>query len=166
MWETLRNGDKLIEDLTKAIEPDPNDPRFYNQRAVAYDRFKNDLDRAIEDYTSALKVNDRFLFGYINRGQSYMKKRMYKEALKDAKEAVRLENRVPAAVILTASAYRENEDYENALKYYNMALELIPNWDRAYSERAVVWKELGEDEKAAPDLAKAIEVADSQDPQE
>ena len=41
----------------------------------------------------------------------------------------------------------------------------MPNWGRAYSERAVVWKELGEDEKAAQDLAKANEVADSQDPE-
>lgn len=64
LYSLTRQGDKLIEKLTKAIESDPNNSKYYYYRASTYEGlFKNDikrtdyLDKAETDYKKSLEID-------------------------------------------------------------------------------------------------------------
>ena len=50
-------GDAFIDDLSQAIELDPDDALAYLMRGFAYEN-KGGLDQAISDYREALKLSD------------------------------------------------------------------------------------------------------------
>src|SRR6476620_9951305 len=61
----------------------------YMNRGNAYDE-KGDHDRAIADYTEAIRFNHRFVEAYDNRGFTYYLKGNYDRAIADYDEAIRL----------------------------------------------------------------------------
>ena len=79
-----------ITNYTKVIELDPGNAKVYVDRGDAYSkkcdidlditdsaevsRAKNDIGRAIEDYTEAIKLNPGDVLAYFNRGHTYIKK--------------------------------------------------------------------------------------------
>jgi len=81
-----------IEDFSKAIRLNPNNPSHYSSRGTAYYKQKQ-YDLAIKDFTEAIRL-DPTAVAYDNREEAYKKKGRYDLAAKDAAEAVRLSTRV------------------------------------------------------------------------
>ena len=67
---------------------------------------------AIKDYTRALKINKKELFGYINRGHLFFNKGELKKGCKDFKYAVNLNQKL-------SSRFIENEKLLFCQKKYN-----------------------------------------------
>jgi serine/threonine protein kinase len=65
-----RKYDKAIEAYTKAIELNPNDAWFYNNRGTVY-HLTSEYEKAIADYTKAAEVNPQNFSAYYNRGLIY-----------------------------------------------------------------------------------------------
>ncbi len=61
---------EAIEDLTKAIEIDPDNYRVYDLRGSAYKSLKQ-FDRALSDYNRALEINPQFDNAYRNRAHVF-----------------------------------------------------------------------------------------------
>jgi tetratricopeptide (TPR) repeat protein len=59
------------------------------------------------------------------------------------------------------ATFREYHDYEKAIECHSKAIEMQPNFARAYANRARAYLEMKEYEKAVDDLTKAIEIAPS-----
>ena len=74
---------------TKALELNPQFLEAYYNRGQAWNR-KNELDRAISDFTHALNINPRFNETYFNRSRAFLKSGNLKKALDDAKKAFAL----------------------------------------------------------------------------
>lgn len=55
-------------------------------------------------------------------------------------------------------AYRRSKKYDKAINAYNQALQLNPNYERAYNNRGNVYYDLKEYEKAIQDYNKALEL--------
>jgi len=61
----------------------------YNGRGNVY-YSKRDYDRAIADYTEAIKINPNDAVLYANRGNAYREKRDYDRAIADYEAALRI----------------------------------------------------------------------------
>ncbi|MBI3463687.1 MAG: tetratricopeptide repeat protein [Planctomycetes bacterium] len=74
--------DEIIEDLTIAIQTNPNNSIFYRHRGYAYVQ-KRDFDSAIQDLTEAIRLEPDLASMYQERGQAYLQKGDREKALAD-----------------------------------------------------------------------------------
>ena len=58
-----------LVDYTKAIELDPTNAAFYNNRSI-FKRKLKDYTGSIEDCTEAIDLNPKYAVAYINRGDT------------------------------------------------------------------------------------------------
>jgi hypothetical protein len=89
----------------------------YSSRGSAYVT-KGDLDRAIVDYTEAIRLYPKYAEAYYNRGTAYATKGDRESAVGDFNES--------------------NGDYAHALADYDEAIRLKPRWAEAYYKRGHV----------------------------
>src|SRR3974390_551067 len=85
----------------------------FNARGVAY-RLKGDLDRAIQDYGQAIKLNGRLSAAYNKRGVGYDHKGEYDRAIADYEQALKLK---PSAepYFNRGNAYLGKGQYDHAI---------------------------------------------------
>ena len=62
---------------------------YYNRGNAHKD--KGDNDRAIKDYSEAIRLDPKYVVAYFNRGSVYSYKGDYDRAIKDFDEAIRLD---------------------------------------------------------------------------
>jgi tetratricopeptide (TPR) repeat protein len=144
----------VIDDATEAIRRDPNavDERSesaYARRGRVY-RDKGENDKAIADYTEAIRVYQavkppylraRLVEVYNGRAECYEKKRDYEKAIADYGEVIQLGLRSdpdPGVVITFANfaadayfkrgiCYDETGDHAKAMADYKAAIDIKPN---------------------------------------
>jgi tetratricopeptide (TPR) repeat protein len=63
-------------------------------------------EKAIADFTGAMRVNPQYAKAYYHRGQSYTAQGQYEKAIADCTEAIRLEPGEPLFYFGRAQAYR------------------------------------------------------------
>ena len=88
--------------------PWPRDPKYaeaYYLRGVAY-RNKGDLDRAIADYSEAIRLDPKLAAAYNNRGNAYKDKGDSDHAIADFSEAIRLAPELEASQRRSFAALR------------------------------------------------------------
>ena len=84
-------GDVTIAACTRAINSGAGRPSInYYNRGDAY-RVKGDTDRAIADYTEAIRLDPKYANAYHNRGLAYRDKGDTDRAIADYTEAIRLD---------------------------------------------------------------------------
>ena len=77
---------------THISENTPEPAVAYDHRGRAYFN-KQEYDKAIEDYTEAIRLDPRYAVAYCGRGDTYRKKKEYDKAIEDYTEAIRLDPR-------------------------------------------------------------------------
>jgi serine/threonine protein kinase len=85
-----RKYDKSIEAYTKAIELNPKEAWFYNDRGTVY-YVKKEYEKAIADYTRAIEVNPYNFSGYYNRGLIYHEIGNLEAAIADFRKVLELD---------------------------------------------------------------------------
>lgn len=93
---------------------------------------KKEYDKAIMNYTEALKLKPDFADAYYNRGAAWQNKKEYEEA---------------------------NSDYDKAIINYNKIIEKDPKYPDAYYGRGNSWYNKKEYDKAIVDYTKVIEIS-------
>jgi tetratricopeptide (TPR) repeat protein len=151
---TLQSGDKLyameaydeaIAIYEMALEDDPNNTRAKagienakkakTKAATAENFFKSgnehfqkkDYDKAIADYTEAIKLKPRLAEAYFNRGVAYLQKKDFDRAIADFTEAIKLNPRADGAYSNRGDAYFQKKDYDKAIADFEAALNINPN---------------------------------------
>jgi len=66
------------------------DAKVYYNRGIAWDK-KGEHDKAIEDYTEAIRINPKDADTYINRGVAWGEKGELDKAIEDFTEAIRID---------------------------------------------------------------------------
>jgi tetratricopeptide (TPR) repeat protein len=112
-------GDKLAE--------------AFNNRGVGY-RLKGDQDRAIADYTQAIKLNAKFAAAFNNRGVAYDKKGEFDRAIQDYDQAIKLKPSTEAH-FNRGNAYLGKSQYASAIDDYNQAIKLKADFAAAFDNR-------------------------------
>ena len=130
-------GDVAIAACTRAIHSGAGRPSVnYHNRGVAY-REKGDTDRAIADYTEAIRLDPKHAEAHVNRGQAYSLKREGTDrAIADFTEAIRLDPKLAHAYFSRGLAYEKLADFARARSDYDTTLALSQERSEWLQDRA------------------------------
>lgn len=138
-------------------------PIAYNLRGVGYGQM-DDYDRAIADYSTAIRLDPKNSFPYNNRGNAYRAKDDPDRAIADFSSAIRLN---PKAASLPYNgrglAYDDKGDFTRALADFGEAIRINPKNAIAYSNRGVTWNHKLEFDRATADFNEAIRLDPNND---
>lgn len=145
----------------------PEDAEAYSQRATML-WYTGDPQKAVGDYSRALKSDPNDIFALSGRGQALVEIDRYDEALRDFDLALRYLERNPnldpkwrkesRAYILNgrATAFAGLGDFDRALKEFDESVALCPHNGWAYYNRASAYDVRGERDKAMADYRLAL----------
>jgi tetratricopeptide (TPR) repeat protein len=124
----------------------------FNRGYVAFD--KKEYDKAISDYTEAIRLKPDNAFAYNNRGYAYDAKKDYDKAISDYTEAIRLKPDYAISYNNRGNAYGAKKDYDKAISDYTEAIRLKPDYAFAYNNRGNAYDEKKEYDKAISDYTE------------
>ena len=151
--------DQAIALYTRLIEEGYFLQGTYAARGFAYEQ-KRDFEKALEDYTRAIEHGGH----HLSRAQLLQKIGDYEKAAADWSRVIQNESFAESRFAwygYRSKCYRELLQYDYALSDLNKALDLGPNKDWTpilRLERAVVYRELGELDKALADADAVAEL--------
>jgi tetratricopeptide (TPR) repeat protein len=129
----------------------------------ACDNERGDIEPAEQEKACSAVIRlgapkDRLAVAYSNRGQSFVRRRLYDKAIQDFGQAIELDPRLVAAYRNRGAAYFIGESYDKALPDYEAAIRLQPNEPRGYADRCSVRVMTGQPKDAKADCDKALDL--------
>ena len=123
----------------------------------------NELDSAIEEYTSAISLNPDYAEAYNNRGISYYNRGpmtsdrgQFEQAMKDFSKVIALKPESYSAYFAQGAIFIYKEEYDKAIKELNKAIALNPDEGVAYVGRGFVYSKIKQFGNAVADYNKVI----------
>jgi tetratricopeptide (TPR) repeat protein len=113
-------------------------------------------DRAIEQFTRAIRANPKDAWAFVSRGILSQAKGAEDKALDDYSAAIRLDPAYAAAYDQRGWVWCKKGEHDKALADYNEAIRLDPRFASPYMDRSRVWLVKGEYDKAIADANEAI----------
>jgi tetratricopeptide (TPR) repeat protein len=129
----------------------------YFDRGLAFLGREN--DKAISDFTEAIRLDPNYALAYFNRGKAYIHQGSFDKAVSDFTQAIRLDPNYALAYFNRGKAYTY-QNYQiaddNAMSDFTEAIRLDPNFALAYFHRGEVYSNRGNHYKAISDYTEAI----------
>jgi len=147
--------DDAVKKTEARIKKKPDDANAHYDRAWLYGT-RLELDKAIEEYTQAIRLNKKFTDAYYNRGLIYSAKGRYKDAIRDFNAAIELGSMTADVYCNRGNAYFFLGKTKQALADFNRALKVSPSDADALYDRALVYETMGDRAKAKEDLRRAM----------
>jgi tetratricopeptide (TPR) repeat protein len=97
----------------------------YSNRAGAF-QLKGEIDRAIADYSEAIKLVPNYGRRYYRRGLAYSQKGDFDRAIADYNTAIRIEPDFAEAYVFRAFAHHAKGNYDLAIADYDALLRIQP----------------------------------------
>ncbi|MDB4444352.1 tetratricopeptide repeat protein [bacterium] len=95
---------------------------------------------------------------FYDRGNSYLKKGRYGQAISDYNKAIGLDPKFAEAYNNRGSAYFPQGQYDQAISDFNMVIELDPKFAKAYNNRGSAYFPQGQYDQAISDFNMAIKL--------
>ena len=150
--------ENCISNCLKAIHQNPRDAWTYDIRALARGD-KGDLDGAIADFRSALRLDPTYANAYADCGWFFLhKKHDLRVALADYNEAIRLDPTNVDDYVGRAEVYLAQTNFDQALNDYNTAIQLQPNNAEMFLDRGNAYRDHNELDRALNDYNTAVQV--------
>jgi len=110
--------DEAIVDFDEALNLSKSCEGYYD-RALCYEK-KGDLEKAMEDYNAALRIEPNFVVAKYNRGLIYLKEGKYKQAIDDFDECLDFTPQMYDAMVGKGIAHAMMKKYLDAWHdFYN-----------------------------------------------
>ncbi len=129
----------------------------YNNRGMSY-AATGAPDKAVADYTMAIKIAPVYGPAYLNRGNVLIDAGKYDEAIADFTRAIITFPGYALAYNSRGAAYYNKGNMNAALADLDTAIKLKPDYGNAYSNRARVYASGGDNAKALADFTQAIRI--------
>ena len=143
----------------------------YSNRGVEWNQ-KKEYERALADYSNAIRHDAKYADAYYNRCITYVRKEDYDRAIADCSRAIELgpsANSWDAASDTRLSnnqtysdyferrgiAYHYKQDFDRAIADYTEALRLYPDNARALDNRGRAYQAKGDSKRADADFEAA-----------
>ena len=146
-----------LEDMTRAIELEPESANRYNSRGEYLDHL-GDYAGAIRDLDEAIRLDPGFAIAYNNRGDAHSGNRDSDAALRDFTRAIELAPDLFLFYLNRANIFRDKHDFQAALDDCNQAIRLQPNFADAYNSRGIAWRGMNNLDAAIADYTTAIQL--------
>ena len=165
--QAQQEGDheRAIDYFSRAIDSNElrtkDMPKAYNNLGVSYFRLR-DLRKAVESFSVAIDLNDRYSVAYRNRGATYADLGAYDEALSDYDRAIRLNPEDSASFNNRGIIHKKRDEFYKAFSDFGAAIFLDPDFAEAYFNRGKTYLEQERYSLAIADLDDAIRL-DGQD---
>ena len=115
---------------------------FFNRGNALDDNGEH--DKAIADYTNAIKLKPDYPDSYLNRGMSKEASQDYDGAIADYSQVVKLDPTYAKAFYARGRAYEAKGDLKNALASLQEAAKLVPNNAKLSQKISEVQQKLGQ----------------------
>ncbi len=132
-------------------------PEYFNGRGVAFAEAGHPK-KAIDDHTTAIKLNPKMSSAYYNRGNAWRSMGEYDKAISDYNLAIHLNPNNGRAFINRGLSWNKKQEFEKAKSDFNDACELNPKWPLAFNNRAESKNRLRDYDSALADCDKALKL--------
>ncbi len=136
---------------TRPPVPDSNDAGFYNNRGEVYLR-EGKVDKAINDFNIAVKLQPELAVAYNNRGNAYLLKGDLDKAIADYSQSIKHAPKDAMSYSNRSVAYLRKGEFDKTIEDASEAIALDEKCSNAYYNRAEAWLHLKEWDKAKTDL--------------
>ena len=140
-WCDIKGGatpDEVISSCTAVIQSGQETGHdlaaAFTIRGRAY-HAKGDYDRAIADYTEAIRIESNYVLAFYSRGVAYFNKKDYDRAIADYTASLRLAPGDVIALQNRGHAYQAKQDYDHAIADYTEAIRIEPKFAWAFNDR-------------------------------
>ena len=154
-YDRLGDHQRAIDDLTEAVNENPDNPSNLYLRGVQYYRV-GDNERAIRDYSEAIRLKPDYFYAFFDRGTLYSKTGAYRQAIADFDEAIRLKPNDSPSFNNRGEAYLRSGDLAHAMADYSESIRLDPAHALASNNRGNAYLKNGELPRAIADFSQAI----------
>jgi tetratricopeptide (TPR) repeat protein len=117
---------------------------------------QGDYDRAIREYTEAIRLKPNEAAAYLARACAYDEKQDYDRAIADYSKLIQLKPRDALVYFARGRAYYEKENYDKAIADYNEAVRLEPNDAMTYYSRGCAYDGKEDYDRAIADYSETI----------
>lgn len=174
--------DESLKDFTAASGILVSDPDVFHNRANIYTKMgrtedaktdleraqdlyfdrgsiwleKDDLDKAISDFSKAILLDGRDADAYLHRGIALKIKGELDRAIQDYTKALEL-HKDATTYSNRGNAWLKKGSLQEALDDYNKAIEMDPSYPHTYFNRSQLYLQLGELDAALKDISKTLE---------
>jgi len=156
-YDCMMSGEyeEAVENFTKAIEADPTPVYFYDDRGRAYANLGR-YDEAIADYKKAIEIDPDYIFPYGGLAFAYYDNGDLENALESFTVALDIDP-MDSSYNARADVYRQLGRFDEALADIEEALALDGNNPQWIYTRGLIYRDMGEMEKAKADLGYACD---------
>src|SRR5258708_24740674 len=150
--------DRAIAGCTRALEarlPDNIRSAVYVSRGAVFEK-KGDSDRAIADFSEAIRINPRSADAFFIRANAYSRAGDFDRASADYNETIRIDPNHAKSYDGRGFAYYRKGEYDRTIADENEALRLDPKYANAYNNRGIAYGQKGDDDRAFADYDRAI----------
>ncbi len=117
-----------------------------------------DYDRAIHDFSDAIRFNPQLAGAYLGRGHSRFEKKEYDQAIADYDQAIEIDAHATLAFVGRGRAWAAKGEHDKAFADFDQAVRLDPQSQIAHLGRAFAWDLKKEYDKAIADFDEAIKI--------
>jgi tetratricopeptide (TPR) repeat protein len=145
----LKSGDAqaAVRLISKALEFDPSNYRYYNDRGVAHKK-GGDLEKALADYSRALDIRPDYTNALNNRGVVFLQTGDFDKAIQDFTEALRFGGIESTVHTNLGIAYARKGDLQKAVKEFDSAIARPRTDPRAFLFLAESLEQMGDKERS------------------
>jgi len=133
----------------------PNVPVAYNNRGTVY-YDKGEYDKAVTEFTLALKYNPNYVRAYYNLGITYDAKGEYDRAIIELNKALMVNPKYAAAYNNRGLIYGRVGEYDKAIADLTKALKINPKYAEAYCNRGITYGRIEKYDRAIVDFTEAL----------
>lgn len=161
IYHERADWDAVIQHLTAAlIAPDlPAAYRStaYSDRGDAYFE-KDDLDKAISDYSAALAADPDYLQALIDRGAVYVAQKKFDLAVADFSALIARRPTRDVTYVTRGRVYELQKKYDLAIADFSSVIKLSPSSATGYIMRGYVRRMADQYDASVDDYSKAIDI--------